>query len=105
MTKEQGGPKGFQMREDDDAALPPMTFTTLVLSLSTSALAHMGMGPGAVAEGGVTERSLPLAQQTIDILEILQEKTRGNLEPEEARILEDILHELHLAFVRARENR
>jgi hypothetical protein len=103
MTKEQSGPKGFQMLEGDDAALPPMTFTTLILSLSTSALAHLGVGPGAQAEGGPIEKNLPLARQTIDILEVLQEKTRGNLEFDEARILEDILHELHLAFVRARE--
>ncbi|MCE2391290.1 MAG: DUF1844 domain-containing protein [Proteobacteria bacterium] len=80
-------------------ALPKMDFATLILSLSASAVAHLGVAPepGAPAP----EKDLPLARQTIDILELLQEKTRGNLEPAEEELLRDALHDLHLKYVAA----
>ena len=99
MAKEQGGDRGFTMSDSDDA-LPQMTFTHLVLSLSTSALVHMGAAPeGEGAETGAPEKNLPLAKQTIDILEMLQEKTRGNLEAAEEALLEQVIHEVHLKYV------
>ena len=103
MAGEQGGPRGFQMSDPDDpSGLPEMSFATLVLSLSTSALLHLGVPPEP-SDTPQPEVNLPLARQTIDILEILREKTRGNLDPSESRLLEQILHDLRLRFVAARK--
>jgi len=81
--------------------LPALDFSTFILSLSTSALYHMGL----VADpetGQTAPPNLPLARQTIDTLELLQRKTHGNLEPEETRLLESLLYELRMRFVEAR---
>lgn len=76
----------------------PMTFQALVFSLSTSALLQLGLAPNPAS--GKPEKDLPAAKQTIDILEILQEKTKGNLTPEEAHLLEDCLYDLKMSYVR-----
>ncbi|HTO06691.1 MAG TPA: DUF1844 domain-containing protein [Myxococcota bacterium] len=102
MAREQGGPRGFQMGESEGDALPEMSFATLVLSLSTSALLHLGVPPEP-HEGAAPEVNLPLARQTIDILEILRDKTRGNLEESESRLLDGVLHDLRMRFVEARK--
>ena len=81
-----------------------MDFSTFVVSLSTSALYHMGLVPEP--EGGAPAApDLPLARQTIDILEILQQKTRGNLDAEEAHLLESLLYELRMRFVEVQSGR
>jgi hypothetical protein len=80
--------------------LPAIDFSTFILSLSTSALFHLGLIPDTQS-GTPGERNLPLARQTIDILEILESKTRGNLDAEEARLLESLLFEIRMRFVEA----
>ncbi len=81
--------------------VPPVDFPTFVLSLATSAFYHMGMAPDPVSGEPTPEPNLPLARQTIDTLQMLQDKTRGNLEPEEAQLLESLLYELRMHFVEA----
>lgn len=81
---------------DPDDALPPLDFTTFVLSLSTSALVNLGEIP---APDGQTLRDLPMARQTIDVIGLLRDKTRGNLTGEEERLLEQVLLDLRLKFV------
>jgi uncharacterized protein DUF1844 len=81
--------------------LPSIDFSTLVLSLATSAMMHMGLVPNPET-GETPEKNLPLAHQTIDTLEMLQNKTRGNLVEEEAKLLESVLYELRMSFVKAR---
>jgi len=83
-----------------EEALSAIDFSTFILSLSTSALFHLGLIPDAQS-GKAGERNLPLARQTIDILEILETKTRGNLDPEEAKLLESLLFEIRMRFVEA----
>jgi hypothetical protein len=102
MAHEQGGPRGFKMGEPEGDSLPEMSFATLVLSLSTSALLHLGVPPEA-GEGPAPEINLPLARQTIDILEILRDKTRGNLDESESRLLDGVLHDLRMRFIDARK--
>ena len=80
--------------------LPAIDFSTFILSLSTSALFHLGLIPDAQS-GKPGERNLPLARQTIDILELLDTKTRGNLDSEEAKLLESLLFEIRMRFVEA----
>lgn len=89
---------GWEMREKKEAQpLPPMDFTTFCLSLASSAMIHLGLAP--TPESGKTEKSLPLAKQSIDILVLLEEKTRGNLTAEEAKLLSAVLYDLRLRFV------
>ena len=104
----QEGPRGFEMRDGqaDQPPAPPASFTfaSLVLSLSTSALMHLGMAPRLEGEeeGEATgEVDLPLARQSIDILEMLQEKTRGNLDDEEEKLVESALYDLRMRYVQA----
>jgi len=80
-------------------AHPPahVDFGTFVLSLGSSALVHLG--EISHPEGAQAGESLLLARQTIDLLAMLEEKTRGNLTPEEARFLSDLLADLRLKFV------
>jgi len=79
--------------------LPRVDFATFVLSLGTSVLYELGV-VGDPATGSRRERpNLALASQTIDVLEMLRGKTRGNLDAEEAKLLEALLYELHMRFV------
>ena len=82
---------------DEADTLPAIDFSTFVLSLSHSALVHLGDAPPP--EGQEPERNLSLARQTIDLLGILQEKTRNNLSGEEERLLDQALYDLRLRFV------
>jgi hypothetical protein len=75
-------------------ALPPLDFTTFLLSLAHSALLSMGE-----VGGDASQRDLPLARQTIDLIGLLQEKTRGNLSGEEERLLEQVVFDLRMKFV------
>jgi len=77
--------------------LPAIDFSTFVLSLSHSALVHLGDAPDP--SGGAAGKNLPLARQTIDLLALLQDKTRGNLDGQEERILDQALYDLRLRFV------
>ena len=72
-------------------------FYTFILSLGSSAFVHLGDAPHP--ETGQVQLNLLLAKQTIDILGMLQEKTRGNLSSEEEKVLQTLLSDLRLRFV------
>lgn len=78
------------------AELPTMDFTVFVMSLSHSALVDLGDAP---QPDGTTSKNLALARQTIDILGLLQDKTKGNLTGAEERLLTQVLHDLRMRFV------
>ena len=80
-----------------DESLPRMDFATFILSLSHSALMHLGEAPHP--ETGKVEQSLPLARQTIDLIATLEEKTKGNLSGEEERLVAQILFDLRMRYV------
>ncbi len=82
----------------EDAA-PGVDFQTFCLSLATSALYHLGVALHPESQQEIPEVNLPLARQSIDSLEMLEEKTRGNLDPDEAKLLESLLYELRMRFV------
>jgi hypothetical protein len=82
-----------------EGELPEVDFSTFVLSLGHSALVHLGVAPAF--EGEKSERNLALAKQTIDVLVILAEKTKGNLTGQEERLMEQLLYDLRLQFVEA----
>ena len=75
-----------------------ITFLPFVMSLAHTAAVHFGDIPDPVS-GQTSEPNLAAAQQMIDILSLLEEKTRGNLTAEERQILEQILFELRMRFV------
>ena len=75
-----------------------ISFAAFVLSLAHTAAVHFGDIPDPVS-GQKSEVNLPAAQQMIDILALLEEKTRGNLTAEERQLLDQILYELRLRFV------
>ncbi len=79
-------------------ALPHIDFETFILSVAQSVLIHLG----EITEG-TDGPNLPLAKQTIDILGMLEEKTRGNLTDDEARLLQHLLYDLRLKYVEARK--
>jgi hypothetical protein len=83
------------------AELPRSDFSMFVLSLGHSAMMHLGLAPHPET-GGNVDKNLPLAQQTIDTLEMLQEKTRGNLDEKEIQLLQSVLYELRMGYVKAR---
>jgi len=72
-------------------------FETLVSYLSTTAMFQLGVLPGPSGER--IPPDMVSARRTIDLLDVLQEKTRGNLTPAESRLLEDVLYELRLSYV------
>jgi hypothetical protein len=76
--------------------LPAVDFSTFLMSLTHSALVHLGDAPDPEGARGV---HLPLARQTIDLLALLQEKTKNNLQGPEERLLEQALYDLRLRYV------
>lgn len=75
-----------------------LSFTAFVLSLASSAAIHFGDLPDPES-GAKVEPNLEGASQMIDILALLEEKTRGNLTAEERQVLEQVLYELRLRFI------
>jgi hypothetical protein len=96
-------PKAAEPRTDEpkqqaEATFPELNFATFVFSLGTSAMYHFGDFPDPVTKKA--ERNLEAAKQTIDILGILKDKTKGNLSEDEDRLLESLLYELRMRYVR-----
>jgi hypothetical protein len=79
--------------------LPELNFSTFIVSLSTEVLFHLGEFPHPVS--GEKQKDLPLAKHAIDTLAMLKEKTQGNLSEEEQKLLEGMLYDLRMAFIRA----
>jgi hypothetical protein len=77
----------------------PVDFATFILSLSHSAHIHLGDVPHPDSEK--VEMNLVLARQNIDLLGVLEEKTKGNLTGDEERLLHQLLFELRMRFVEA----
>lgn len=100
MTSTKTGAKGKESAGtgvDGEDSLPTLDFSTFILSLSHSALLHLGDAPHPDTD--VVDTSLPLARQTIDLLGLLEDKTRGNLSGDEERLLTQILFDLRMRFL------
>ncbi len=93
-TNESGEPA----KAKTSSRLPMIDFSTFVVSLNAAVLANLGI----IDEPGTSRRSknLPLAKQTIDVLAMLEEKTRGNLTQDEATMLKSVLYDLRIIYVR-----
>ena len=82
---------------DTSAPTPPLTFSAFVFSLGTSSL--MLMGESINPEQPAPPVNLPQAKEIIDILSMLEEKTKGNLSTEESSVIGDMLYTLRMKYV------
>ncbi|MCG2739912.1 MAG: DUF1844 domain-containing protein [Syntrophaceae bacterium] len=89
--------------ETEDSPLPDINFAGFIFSLSTTAMYHFGDFPDPVTKE--SQRNLPAAKQTIDILSILKTKTEGNLDEQEKQMLDGILYELRMRFIKEMTNK
>lgn len=87
--------------ETDRPPLPEVNFSTLIFSLSSSALFHLG--EIADPQTGEKKKDLPLAKHAIDTIAMLREKTKGNLTEEEHKFIDSILNDLQWRYVKAAE--
>lgn len=89
---------GLQEAEGGDAArMPPATFEFLIHTLFTQALMAFGRIPNPITNKAL--KNVATAKHFIDTLDMLEEKTRGNLGPDERKLLEEIQHQLRLLYV------
>jgi len=79
-----------------------ISFAQFIISLGTTAAVHFGDLPDPVS-GERGEPDLIAASQMIELLALLQAKTQGNLEPAEAKLLDDLLYDLRMRFVQAQQ--
>lgn len=95
------------MSDDLNANSPgeaaPLDLTTFLLSLGSSAMYHLGESP--TREITPPEANLPLAKQTIDIIGLLEEKTKGNLSPDEQRVMTTLLYDLRMRYLKAKQGK
>ncbi|MDY6863904.1 MAG: DUF1844 domain-containing protein [Thermodesulfobacteriota bacterium] len=82
--------------------LPEIDFVTFIISLSSSVSIHFGDMPDPVTN--VSRVNLPLAKQTIDIISMLKEKTKGNLNASESKLIDTLLFELRMRYVKAKDS-
>ena len=107
-SKEAAAEEAFQEASQKAAAetdktaqevpLPKISFSSLIFSLSSAAFVNLGAIPDP--NTGKVEKNLPLVKQTIDLLDLLREKTRNNLSPEEETLFDHLLYDLRMAYVR-----
>lgn len=90
---EESPPKGRK-----DIPLPEITFSAFLISLSSSAFIHLGDLPDPTT--GEKTKDLPLAKQTIDLLGLLREKTRNNLQEDEEKLFDHLLYDLRMRYVK-----
>jgi len=84
--------------EEESQIQPEVNFLNFVLSLSTTVMFHFGDFPDPITRE--IKKNIPAAKQTIDILSMLKDKTNGNLDDQEKSLLEEILYELKMRYVK-----
>ncbi len=98
MEKGKSKEKLDEHAKTGDIPLPEVTFATFILSLNTSALVHLGELPEPGKEEPVFD--LNLARHAIDTIAMLKEKTKGNLTEDEQALIDNILFDLRMKFVK-----
>ena len=97
-AQEQAFQEAAQKAAAGAAPGPEITFASLIFSLSSTAFMQLGALPDP--NTGKTEKNLPMAKQTIDLLGVLREKTRNNLDQEEENLFEHLLYDLRMAYIK-----
>jgi len=96
-TESKGQTEGKGETPRGEPQIPPINFATFILSLTASAQIHLGLIPDPSTNENKV--SLPIAKHTIDTLEMLQEKTKGNLEEHEIKLFDQVLFELRMQYI------
>ena len=97
-AQEQGRERArVEKKVTEETPFPEINFSTFIFSLNTSALLHLGEIPDPAT--GKQQEDLAMAKQTIDLIAMLQEKTKGNLAPDEENLVKHILYDLRLRYV------
>lgn len=84
-------------KAQDARNIPPIDFSAFVLSLSTSALLHLGEIPDPQTQK--TAKNLELARHTIDVIDMLKQKAKGNMTEAETGLIDNILYDLRMRYV------
>ena len=88
-----------QESNDPQEELPSINFPAFIISLSTQALMHLGEISNPVT--GKVEKDVAVAKQTIDIIGMLSEKSKGNLDDTEEQLVQEVLYNLRMTYVEA----
>ncbi len=103
--KNENGEEKFEIPGEKDSGegestlrFPEINFSTFIFSLNTSAIVHMGIMKDPSTNR--KSKNLSMAKQTIDILSMLEEKTKGNLSADEEKMLKSILYDLKIMYVK-----
>jgi len=86
-------------KEPQGESIPKIDFPTLIMSFASASMISMGLVPDPVT--GEIQKNLLIAQQNIDVISLLREKTRGNVTQDEERLMEQILYELRMHYIEA----
>ncbi|MBD3184439.1 DUF1844 domain-containing protein [Candidatus Poribacteria bacterium] len=97
MAEEKTNGENQNVEQEQEFELPPVTFENFILGLYNTALIHMGHQD---PESGEIVGNLQLARHTIDTMVMIQEKTKGNTTAPESNLLENILYELRMNYLR-----
>lgn len=92
--------KGRKEDKQEKTGVPEASFPSLILTLAAGALQHMGLIESPVTKK--REKNLKLAKHTVDTLGMLKKKTKGNLQKEEEKLLDELVHDLRVKYVRAK---
>ena len=98
MTDEETKTPDGQGTAEGPDFLPPLEFSSIVLLLYFPALVKLGLVEDPTT--GDRQENLGLAKRNIDLLDLLKDRTKGNLEPEEQKFLDGVLDQLKLAFLK-----
>lgn len=98
VAKDETPPEKKSEEKAGEDYFPDVTFSSFVISLSTTAMYHFGDFPDPVTKKA--EKNLTAAKQTIDMLNMIKGKTAGNLDNNEKSLLEGILYELMMRYVK-----
>lgn len=98
MSDDKHDPMDKSAADASAGGPPEIDFITFIMSLATSALIQLGEH-GEGEEAQATHEDLPMAKQTIEILGMLHEKTRGNLSADEGRVIEGVLYDLRMRYL------
>lgn len=90
--------------EREEYPVPPATFPVLLATLGSQAMSLMGLMPGPDGKIDPSQVNLPIAKHMIDLIGMLDEKTKGNLDEEEAAMMAENLHQLRMAYVAVSQN-
>ena len=98
-SEEKAAEKAASALRREEERAPGLDFASFIISLATQAFWQLGLETPPAGIG--VQKDIAAAKQTIDIISVLRAKTKGNLSTDEERLMEEVLHSLRMAFVRA----